>query len=676
MSPALRDSRGPPIVASGGPPNRPIGGCATSHRPETLGRTDSHGAGGRFQARPFRTDTGALNSIEEVLQCESRDMSRLAPRDARAHRLIVGRLTADHARSHLVVDAFQLAIARRQPEAGLLNHSYQDSPLVSLSGQTAGMAGIARWDPRGNIAHCPSRPRRPGCARDDGPGATGIDGSTHAVSQLTRASPRQDLRQTVTALNAVTRTRATDSCVAQAGPTTTGNKEESMDTGTRTQTRRRTAWGIAMAIAAAAILALAPTASAGTWDLVSCRQPTGLPAPTEGWSDRPLGTPAISDEAVNTCSQPGGALVAVSGGHTQPASSGYQWRFAVPAGSSIAGGQLQLALTAPHGIAAILTSETNYDTPNQVNVCGLSETCGISGSSATIAIGHPGSTGLYANAICFPFGEGCGEISGVNAKVAIYSAQILLESNVSPSGTGFSGGLLSRWAAGVQDLQFYASVPSGPGIWRVAAAVDGQLVYDQTPDTNGGKCQSIGTAVGGVSEFLYEQPCKQAVAVSIPVNTNEFETGAHQLTVSVADAAGNTSTVFDRTIETFNAASQTPWKVSLKVSPHTTRVHRMIKFVGHVLTVPTPATGKLIYLQARAVTFTRGSRANHWHSIEHPAEWLTFKQLRAKSNGEFHATYRFRLGGRHFYQFRAVAPKEGGFNAATGRSAIVSVLET
>jgi putative transposase len=60
-------------------------------------------------------------------------------------RRIVGWSMADHMRSDLVVDALNMAIARRQPEAGLIHHSDQGSQFVSLGfGQAAAKAGIAR----------------------------------------------------------------------------------------------------------------------------------------------------------------------------------------------------------------------------------------------------------------------------------------------------------------------------------------------------------------------------------------------------------------------------------------------------------------------------------------------------------------------------------------------------
>ena len=67
-----------------------------------------------------------------------------AVQDAYSRR-IVGWSMADHMRSDLVVDALQMALARRQPEAGLIHHSDQGSQFVSLAfGQAAAKAGIAR----------------------------------------------------------------------------------------------------------------------------------------------------------------------------------------------------------------------------------------------------------------------------------------------------------------------------------------------------------------------------------------------------------------------------------------------------------------------------------------------------------------------------------------------------
>jgi putative transposase len=60
-------------------------------------------------------------------------------------RRIVGWSMAEHMRSELVIDALQMAIARRRPEPGLIHHSDQGSQFVSLGfGQAAARAGISR----------------------------------------------------------------------------------------------------------------------------------------------------------------------------------------------------------------------------------------------------------------------------------------------------------------------------------------------------------------------------------------------------------------------------------------------------------------------------------------------------------------------------------------------------
>jgi putative transposase len=59
-------------------------------------------------------------------------------------RRIVGWSMAEHMRADLVVDALQMALARRQPDHGLVHHSDQGSQYVSLAfGQRARDGGVA-----------------------------------------------------------------------------------------------------------------------------------------------------------------------------------------------------------------------------------------------------------------------------------------------------------------------------------------------------------------------------------------------------------------------------------------------------------------------------------------------------------------------------------------------------
>lgn len=112
-----------------------------------------------------------------------------------------------------------------------------------------------------------------------------------------------------------------------------------------------------------------------------------------------------------------------------------------------------------------------------------------------------------------------------------------------------------------------------------------------------------------------------------------------------------------------------PWKVSLSISPRIVHRYTTIKLTGRITTSPRPASGKLVYLQARKVKKQRHRAARVY------GPWITFMALRARDNGTFGAAYRFRLGGHHEYEFRAVAPAEGDFRNRTGNSPVVTVRE-
>jgi putative transposase len=73
-------------------------------------------------------------------------------------RRIVGWAMADHMRAEFVVDALQMALARRRPDPGLIWHSDQGIQFVSLAfGQKARAAGShSRWATRETASITPS----------------------------------------------------------------------------------------------------------------------------------------------------------------------------------------------------------------------------------------------------------------------------------------------------------------------------------------------------------------------------------------------------------------------------------------------------------------------------------------------------------------------------------------
>jgi hypothetical protein len=120
--------------------------------------------------------------------------------------------------------------------------------------------------------------------------------------------------------------------------------------------------------------------------------------------------------------------------------------------------------------------------------------------------------------------------------------------------------------------------------------------------------------------------------------------------------------------------STSPWQIILKIRPGKVRKGTTITLTGFVATSPRPSSGKLVYLRARSVTSARKGHGRH-RRLVHYGKWATFMQLRTSSDGHYEAKYRFKAGGKHTYQFSAVAPQEGGFLNTTGSSSLVTVQE-
>jgi hypothetical protein len=144
-------------------------------------------------------------------------------------------------------------------------------------------------------------------------------------------------------------------------------------------------------------------------------------------------------------------------------------------------------------------------------------------------------------------------LDGAWALVQIASAHLLLDSNQSPQGTGFSGSALQSRTRGTAHLVFTAQESSGPGIYFVTVDLDGRSVWSGTPNTNGGECVPVGTdPATGALMFDHEQPCLDSEVVDVPVPTAGLPDGSHELAVTVTDAARNSSTVLDQRITTYN----------------------------------------------------------------------------------------------------------------------------
>ncbi len=312
------------------------------------------------------------------------------------------------------------------------------------------------------------------------------------------------------------------------------------------------------AVACILVLALAGSAHAGTWTLLSCRQPDGQPAPTEGWSTAATGAVGPDSGDTNSCAE-GGELSAVTSGEApQGAYEGPEWVFSAPPGSTIAGGTITASLSSPHGQAWLGTPSASYDSADVLANCQYNLPCGTGGTlTGAFPITHVGGSSLYAVAVCVGPYEGatsCPATGGIDAAINVSSAAIELANDATPAASGFGGTLLNANAHGTQELTFQASDPGGPGVRLVVVQIDGTTVYSGTPNTNEGRCVPLGSSEGALV-FDHSQPCRASESVDVPVNTATLANGAHTLKVTVEDAAQNASVVYDGQITTLQPAN-------------------------------------------------------------------------------------------------------------------------
>jgi putative transposase len=123
-----------------------ISGLVAKKRGKTTIRVTGVRVADDLVQRDFRPTAPNVLWVADITYLRSWEgwLYLVAVQDAYSRR-IVGWSMADHMRSDLVVDALNMAVARRRPEAGLIHHSDQGSQFVSLAfGQACGKAGIAR----------------------------------------------------------------------------------------------------------------------------------------------------------------------------------------------------------------------------------------------------------------------------------------------------------------------------------------------------------------------------------------------------------------------------------------------------------------------------------------------------------------------------------------------------
>jgi hypothetical protein len=313
----------------------------------------------------------------------------------------------------------------------------------------------------------------------------------------------------------------------------------------------------------------APAARAGNWIQVSCMNPDGSSAPSEGWTTTASANVTPLSDATTACA-PGSPMQAVlSDSAAAPPNSSENLEYVPPAGSTLVGGTVAVTLSADgyseYGNAVSALEEPGDD-PSAGNgffSCIHGTGCGSASGlvtsspdwSGTVTLPADRQGDLYVSAICTALANAncsSGENENAYAFAKVSSADLLLSSDATPTAAGFSGSALQGHVHGTGQLVFSAADSGGPGVYTVTVTLDGRVVSSGTPNTNGGACVAVGSGAAGALMFDHQQPCPPTVAVDASVPTAGLPDGPHRLTVTVADAAQNVATVLDQLIRTSN----------------------------------------------------------------------------------------------------------------------------
>jgi hypothetical protein len=320
---------------------------------------------------------------------------------------------------------------------------------------------------------------------------------------------------------------------------------------------------LACATALTAAAALACSAHAGEWVQVSCVNPNGTGAGSQGWVSMIAGG-GYGSNTDTSCGPGDPAFAILSDAQAVPVGAAETLHYIPPSGSTLNGGYLQVALfadgggTNASGTAVAYSPEYIYDGSNVFFQCAWGLTpCSPASHDYSGGLTLPSGRGgeLYLSAGCGgTAGYTCNEdgSEGAWSLARLYSATLRLSNDSTPAASGFSGTLLAPDARGAADLAFTASDPEGPGVYSVSVGADGHTLYSGVPDDDEGQCAPVGETAGSLM-FDSSQPCRRSESVAMGLDTTALPDGTHTLTVTVTDAAQNSSVVLEQPISTDNA---------------------------------------------------------------------------------------------------------------------------
>lgn len=317
------------------------------------------------------------------------------------------------------------------------------------------------------------------------------------------------------------------------------------------------------AIGAAAVLffAATPTVFAGEYRVYSCMTPSGMPAPTDGWSASR--GEAVYSQPLNHCPTGGPLIAGLDPQHAQPANTGIvTWGWAAPPGATITAYRVwrsaQVRSMGEPGVTPFVFSARPINSATSsyiVDNCAAAYGCsGLGVPSPGLSAGNLLAEDLrqtnpvdrwYMNAACGgTTGQWCMPNSELMAFARVHAAEFTLRDSESPVPSGPSGRLASAQVHTGTEVLSFTATDGGSGVYRTILEVEGRVVRAAIVNSNDGRCVDAGVDPNSAYEFLYREPCPKAAQHDFAFDTRTLADGAHSVRVLVEDAAGNRSTVW------------------------------------------------------------------------------------------------------------------------------------
>ncbi|MDO9352665.1 MAG: hypothetical protein Q7T55_03155 [Solirubrobacteraceae bacterium] len=318
---------------------------------------------------------------------------------------------------------------------------------------------------------------------------------------------------------------------------------------------RRAAVALASTAALVPVTPLVSTASAGTYDVYSCKTPSGQPTSTAGWTSS---SSLLYDQPGNDCAL-GGKLTAKFTATGGAVSGGLdaRWAFKAPAGVTIASAVLDGSSVVrgsgadKGGVAqtAVYRGAFSADPENRLSSCTSTDD-GCSTKEPSKVKVDAAMLGVSAGCAGEPGKSLCAAGSGSRATYAIDSARLTLRDDAAPAAT-VGGTILKagKPVRGTSSIQLSAT-DTGSGVWQAEVRLGPTVVMPRrVVDGNRGRCKTL----PGTQAFGWPAPCSRKVEETLSFPTKDVTDGSQLLTVTVWDASNNATVAISQPVSVDNA---------------------------------------------------------------------------------------------------------------------------